>query len=46
MELGTPGVKIGTRTPGVENSNTNEEDAKTENEEDKEDSETDITEDT
>ena len=33
MELGTPGVEIGIKTPGVENPNINEEDAETENDE-------------
>ena len=37
-------MEIGIRTPGVENPNTNGEDAETENEEDEEDAETDITE--
>ena len=37
MELGTPGVEIGIRTPRVENPDTNEEDSDTENEEDEED---------
>ena len=46
MELGTPGAEIGTRTPGMENPNINEENSETENEEYEEYAETYITEDT
>ena len=46
MESGTPGAEIGTRTPGMENPNINEENSETENEEYEEYAENNITEDT